>query len=174
MPAETIKSTQITNLDKTNPPLRTSHGAMYVQKQIASVAVSGTATSPSTYQMCRIPSDAIITSIQGWLDAANTTFTADLTLYYSTAGVYDGTNFLNTGAVAAHVFQTAKAMAAIVTATELFLGGNVTGAGNLGQPAWKVAGLTSDPGGYFDVTWVTTATNSGAAQLNTIVEYHAS
>lgn len=168
MATEAIKATAITNLDA-NPAARTTRGKQAVQKAFASVTATTAKDNGSTYQMVRVRSDEIPYSIQAWLDGAVTTLTGDLTLYYSDLAM-DGTDVnAGTGAVAAHVFQTAKAMAAVTSPTELFLGGNITGS-SLGKPFWKLAGLSSDPGGFMDIVFLTTTTNSGTGVLNMVVE----
>ena len=169
MATDSVKTTAITNLDA-KPPVRTTNYGATKQTLFGSVAFADAVTSGSTYLLARLPSHTRLQSIKVWLDAAKTTFTGDITLYYSDTW-QDGTDAnAGTGAVAAHVYKTAYAMAALVTPTEVYLGGNITGA-NLGKRLWEDAGLTTDPGGMFDIVVVTTATNSGAGQFNMTVDF---
>jgi len=175
MATEALKIAAITNLDA-SPPVRTTNYGARMQNAFGTVLATngtGTATGGSTYRLARLPSQATLQSLKLWLDAAVTTFTADVTLYYSDTSL-DGTD-ANSGLVTAHVFTTATAFAAITTATEYFLGGNIKGAnvwaatptaGTYGDPLWKLADLAADPGGFFDITLVTTTTTSGAPQIN--------
>jgi hypothetical protein len=169
MASENLKTTAITNLDAT-PPVRTTNYGQRLQAGYGSLTATTGTTTGSVYQMYRLPSNAILYSILMWLDATVTTFTGDVTLYYSDTWA-DGTDAdAGTGLVAAHIFQTAYAFASETSPQELFLGGNVKGA-SLGQPLWQIAGLASDPGGFFDLVIVTTTTTSGAPVINCQVKY---
>jgi hypothetical protein len=164
MPSENLKTTAITSLDAT-PPVRTTNYGQRTQIFYGSLTVTTGKTSGSVYQMIRLPSHAILHSLKIWLDGSVTTLDGDVTLYYSDTWA-DGTDaHASGGAVAAHVFQTALDLHAIVAATEYLLGGNIKGT-NLGKMLWQMAGLTSDPGGFFDIVILTTSTNSGAAVIN--------
>lgn len=164
MASENLKTTAITNLDAT-PPVRTTNYGQRTQVLYGSLTVTTGKTLGSVYQLVRVPSNAILHNLKLWLDGAVTTLDGDVTLYYSDIWS-DGTDAkAGTGAVAAHVFQTALDLHAIVAATEYLLGGNIKGT-NLGKPLWQMAGLTSDPGGMFDIVVLTTSTNSGAAVIN--------
>lgn len=174
MTTEALKTTAITNLDAT-PPVRTTNYGARVESAFGTVLATTGKTSGSTYQLMRLPSQAVLQSFSIWLDAAVTTFTGDITLYYSDTWA-DGTDGnAGAGLVTAHVFQTAVAMAALTTPTNMFMGGNIKGAnvwtsaptpGTYGDPLWKLADLASDPGGFFDIVIVTTTTTSGAPQIN--------
>lgn len=158
MATEALKTTQLTNLDST-PPVRTTNYGQNMQVLYGSLTATTAMTSGSTYRMIRLPSNAILHSAKVWLDATVTTFTGDITLYYG-SGTLVGT------LVAADIFKNAYAMAAIVAPTEFFLGGLGGLGADLGDPLWQIAGLSSDPGGFFDITIVTTATTDGAPVVN--------
>ena len=164
MATEALKTTAITNMDA-SPPVRTTHYGQKMATAYGSLTATTAMTSGSTYQMVRIPSWAVLHSLLLWLDSGVTTFAGDVTLYYSDSSL-DGSNAnAGTGAVAAHVFQTALDLHAITTPTEYLLGGNVKGA-NLGKRLWEMAGISSDPKCYFDIVILTTSTNSGAPVVN--------
>ena len=172
MTIEALKTTAITNLDAT-PAVRTTNYGARSEKAFGSILATTAYTVGSTYRLVRLPSNAVLQALSFWLDAAVTTFTGDVTLYYSDQSA-DGTDS-SSGLVTAHVIATAYAFAAVTTPTDVFLGGNIKGAnvwtatptaGTYGDPLWKLAALASDPGGFMDVTIVTTATTSGAPQIN--------
>lgn len=172
MPSEALKTTVITNLDA-SPPLRPTSGfggSGRVEHVDGVITTTTGKTSGSTYRMARVPSNAIIKDIKAWLDAAATTLTGDIGVYYSSAG--DGTSTGNTGLVIdADFFASAVALGAVVTKTEYSTeSGTYTGAKRK-QPLWQAVGLTADPGGFFDIVLTTTATNSDAATLNVEVLY---
>lgn len=169
MATEALKTAAITNADA-SPPVRTTHYGQKLGVEYGSLTATTAKDNGSTYQMARLPSWATLHSLKIWLDAAATTFTGDVTLYYSDNAL-DGSNAnANLGAVAAHVFQTALALAAVTSPTEYLLGGNVKGA-NLGKRLWEMAGLSSDPKCYFDIVILTTTTNSGGPVVNAQVIY---
>lgn len=167
MATEALKTTAITNMDA-SPPVRTTHYGQKMAIAYGTLTTTTAMTSGSTYQLVRLPSWAVLHSIKLWLDATVTTLTGDVTAYYSDS-VADGSDAsANTGALAAHIFQTALALASVVSPTEYLLGGNVKGA-NIGKRVWEMAGLSSDPKCMVDIVLLTTATNSGAAVLNACV-----
>lgn len=164
MATEALKTTQITNLDA-SPPVRATYYGQEVQVFYGSLTATTGMLTGSTYQMIRLPSHARLHSLKLWLDAGVTAFAGDVTLYYSDTW-QDGTDAnAGTGAVAAHVFQTALDLHAVTAATEYLLGGNVKGA-NLGKRLWEMAGLATDPGGFFDIVILLTGTTTGAPVVN--------
>lgn len=171
MTTEALKTTSITNLDA-SPPVRTTHFGQKTETFEATITPTAGATHPSTYQMVRLPSYAVLHSLKLWLDSAATTFTADVTLYYSDTWADGSNSNSGTGAVAAHVFQTALDLHAIVAPTEYLLGGNIKGA-NLGKRLWEMAGLSTDPKCFFDIVLLTTADNSAATPVNIQVVWGA-
>src|SRR5882672_114666 len=99
MATENLKSTQITALDAnpvTNVQLDAGAGAgaYLIFKESSGITGTTAVTSGSTYQMVRVPSNARIKRIWACLDAAVTTFTADIGAYYSTSHI-DGTKQSN-------------------------------------------------------------------------------
>ena len=169
MATESVKTTAITNLDA-KPPVRTTNYGATSQQLFGTATFATAVTSGSTYLLARLPSHARLHSLLIWLDASVTTFTGDITLYYSDTW-QDGTDAnAGTGAVAAHIYKTAYAMASLTAPTEVYMGGNITGA-NLGKRLWEDAGLSTDPGGMFDIVIVTTATNSGTSNVNAAVRF---
>lgn len=165
MTTEALKTSVITNLDA-NPPVRASagKGAAGVVREIdGALTVTDTKTAGSTYRMVRIPSNAKVKHVRAWLQAAVTTFTADIGLYYSSSD-YDGTqDDLQSDVIDADFFGSAVALAAIVTPTDYTHESAVYTAADRLLPIWEAAGLSADPGGFFDIALTTTATTDGAA-----------
>jgi hypothetical protein len=184
MTAEVIKSTVITNLDAT-PPVRGTAGAggpaMFMNRQFGSVQPQTGATSGSVYRLARVPSNAYALRIQGLTDGTITTLTGDVTIYYSDQALDEvGSGQGNSGLVnslsgasslfnQAHAFgsDTRGAFVELTDVTQNY------GPAKWGQPLWQAAGLSSDPGGFFDVVVLTTATNSltNGANLAAVVDY---
>lgn len=181
MAVEGLTATAVNNLNAV-PPVRATAGvggAGRFVRQFATLKPTTAEVSTSTYDFIRVPSSAILSSIRMWLDTAMTTFTGNLGLYYSSnwadgtdanAGVAGTSTTAMTGSISTSCFQAALALAAVTSPTEYLMGGAIT-SGLLGTPAWKMAGLTSDPGGFFDIVFGTTTTNSGSQPVNMVVEY---
>ena len=171
MATDTLKSLTITNLDA-SPPVRgtggqTAAGLLKVANGYVT-PTTGVLTG-STYRMVRIPSGATIKAI--WSDYVGTitTFTGDVTIYYSDETLDQvGASYANSGVVNS-----------LSTTAALFAHTYVWGSATAGvpvditnqnattytpimrtQPLWQAAGLTSDPGGYFDITIYETSTVS--------------
>lgn len=137
------------------------------------------ATSPSIYQFVRVPSKSVIKHIFGIVSAATPgTFTGYLTLYYST-DTQDGT----LSALQGTLVNSLSGAAALFTPNAYALGGQTNGVPveltflnsqaasgynftRANQPLWQAAGLAGDPGGYFDIVFVTTSNNATFVSLN--------
>lgn len=163
-----LKGNGITNIDA-NPPVRPSAG----EYGFGSVVMANDYVSPgaadataSTYQLIRVPSNARNLDLELESHGTITTLTGDLTIYYSDATIdFTGSSSGDSGVVnslsgTSALFAHAKAMSTADTPV------NVTNANakydvSLRHKAlWDAAGLSSDPGGFFDIVFVTTTTNS--------------
>lgn len=166
MAVSALKAAAITALD-TVPPFLPNAGVggkgrlCHVNGFVTTVAADSIA---STYRLARIPSDAIVKQVilESEAQAAGA---ADVGLYYSSS-TKDGTQPSLQGTVLdADFFSTAVSLAAASRADVT----NESGTNNLSLrnlPIWQAAGLTTDPGGYFDVVaTLTTAITTGAARL---------
>lgn len=165
MTTEALKSTPITNLDA-SPPVRSNVGAGAVgrlERVSGYITVTDTKTAGSTYQMVRIPSNCYVKDVRVSVDVTVTTLTCDIGLYYST-GV-DGTQpSLRGTEVDADFFASAVDLKTKTSGPVSQMNESATyTAAKRQQPIWQAAGLTSDPGGFFDIVLTNTATNSGAA-----------
>ncbi len=171
MTTEALKSTAITNLDATPPTIATSgRGSPAMLKTVNATILPVTAkTAPSTYQMVRIPSHAVVKHVLVQAAAA-TDFDADIGLYFSDSKT-DGTAAASQGLVIdsdffATAFDFDAALVAMIDVTYLnpTSGYLITDSNG---PIWQAANivvalstLTADPGGYFDIVLTTTVTNS--------------
>lgn len=165
MATEALKSGAVTNLDASPVVMNTSGFGGLANLKALDGSVTGTTgvTAGSTYQLVRVRSNAVVKHLYMKLDAPVTTFTGDVGCYYST-GANDGTLSANSGTAVnsttgSRLFGAAVAFAAQVTFIDLAQ--NLTAA-NLDKELWSACGLTTDPGGFFDIVITTTATTSGA------------
>lgn len=172
MTTEALKSTPITNLDA-SPPVRTTtgFGAAGVLIHVdGTLTVTTGKTLGSTYAMVRLPSTARVKRVEACLDAAVTTFDADIGVYYPTGGpVPSGT--ANGTVILAALFASAVDLHAIIVPTGYLDESTTYTAAKRQQPLWQAAGLTSDPGCMLDIVLTSTSTNSGAAIPYLAVEY---
>lgn len=167
MALEYLKSGAITNLDASPMVVNSagSGGMTRLHVLDGSVTATTAGTIGSTYQLVRVRSNAIVKHLYIKLNATVTEFDADIGYYYSTA-IADGTQPGNQNAVAPAVkvgtgqeFGAAVILDADVTFVDHCNG--VTAA-NLDKEAWAVAGLATDPGGFFDICLTLTDTTIGA------------
>lgn len=171
-----LKSTAITNLDAT-PPVRPSAGreggVAYLYEAIGVVGPTTDGdTTGGVLRAVRVPSNACIRSVQVAQQAATTTATFDIGLYYSDAN--DGTTASNQGNAAdADCFATNVDTHALVAWTEEAFEAGTFKVTDTVNPIWQLSSLslTTDPGGFFDICFVNTATISGAATLAMKVQY---
>lgn len=172
-----LKSAAITNMDATPPvwPTAGQEGGRVAVWEV--IGIAGPTTSGATTGgylfMVRLPSNAIVKKVEYVQKAATTTANFDFDLWYSDAN--DGTSALNQNTVVkAQMFGANVDTHAATTWTDITF---VNTSGYLPtdtvNPLWKAAnsGLTSDPGGFFDIRAKNVATISGAATLCLRVTY---
>lgn len=162
-----LKDANITGLDAVPPVFSTTgEGSRgYLQEIDGTVAAVSADAIGSTYRLCRVPTTAKIKNVV--LNSAIASAGAgDINIAYSDGN--DGTP----PALAGTIVQVASADNKLFGAASTLVAQanvNVTFAGsftlaNRNQPLWKVLGLASDPGGYFDfLIKVTTAVTTGGA-----------
>ncbi len=175
MATEIIKSAAITALDGATPLNRISSGSggdytPHVLEGRCHVTSGVTAAGASYYRLCRVRSDARVKSVEMWLDAAGTTITGDIGIYYSDSPNLDGTVSPNNAGtvINADHFASAVALAAVVVPTEYtYENGTYLGA-DRDLPLWNTSasGLTADPKGFMDIVFTLTSTAGSAADLN--------
>ena len=175
-----VKSTPITNLDAT--PIIYSNAGIGAPGALVSVSATITPAASdstgSTYAMCRVPTSAILKHV--WFTGqAQSAGTFDVSVYYSDSTT-DGTAVANQGVVVpttgATFIADAIVNASAVAMTEV-LGYGGTAAGwdpsMINKKLWDALGLTTDPGGFFDIYLVCTdtAVTTGTGKVMLAVEY---
>ncbi len=162
MTADALKSLSITDLDAT-PVVQHSagQGAPGQYKQVSDTVTptaAGIATIGSKYTMVRVPTNCKLKNLRlistGALDSnGSPLLTVDVGAYYSDSTV-DGTASANQGtAVNAGAIDFADAVAFGDAAHENIdvLVPALFGMEKRNKQLWDALGLTSDPGGYFDI-----------------------
>lgn len=155
----TIKSTSVTNLDAANPNVYVTagEGAKAALQHIGDTATAAVSdgTGVQIIKLVRIPSTAKVKAVfsEG---AALTKGTFDLGVYYS--GAADGTPSANAGtAVSAALFASAVDFSSAVARTDKTNESGTYTVDKRTQPIWKAAGLSTDPGGFFDIAYTQNA-----------------
>jgi hypothetical protein len=179
MAVEALKSTSITNLDAT-PAVANTAGegaAAPLLCQTEYVTVSAAASATSTYRMVRVPTTAKLKSLVGEWEAMGAG-KVNLSLYYSDNYAVDGSPPGQAGAIVSggdQLFASDVDLASANAGAQLI---NESGNFPLSKrnlPLWSAAGLSADPGGFFDLVYVvhTTDITTGAARLGLRAEYTA-
>lgn len=177
MTTEALKSTAITNLDASPIVANTAgHGAGGALRQIDGyVTVSASMAAGSTYRLVRLPSKAIIKHMF-FESEAQGAGKFNLSAYYSDSTT-DGTPSASTGVIVPTTGDQFWASdidcaSAVKSIDEINESGNYTWALRQKQ-LWDALGLTSDPGGFFDVVAVvhTTDVTTGTGKLGVSVLY---
>ena len=164
MATSALKSTSLTNLALTPPTKATTgQGAAGPIRSINDyiTAVDADAVG-STYKFVRIPSTAVVKHVN-FEAGAMTAGKVNIGLSYSSDN--DGTQPSLQGAViSAAFFASDVDLASAVPVTDVTNESGSYTADKRNLPIWEAAGLSSDPGGFFDVvaTVHTTAVTTGA------------
>lgn len=174
MAVEHLKSTAITNLDKIPVlPLTAGEGGPGFLRSVGDYATpSASASATSTYQLARVPTNAKVKTV--WFESqAQGAGKFQLGVYYSDSTM-DGTAAANQGAVVnVNLFANdIDCTSAVTKADYTNQSGNYT-PDLRNQPLWQAAGLSTDPGGMFDIvaTVHTTAVTTGTGKIRSDVEY---
>ncbi len=174
MALDHIKSTPVTNLDASPALINTTGegGGGYLKEISGFTTANASSTVNSTYQFVRLPSNVKVKSIIFESDA-QTAGAIDIGVYYATDGVGGKpTTLLATNAINQTLFATAVSAASAVTPTEVVNESLAYTLDKRTQPLWQAAGLTSDPGGFFDIVGtVTTAVTTGTGKWGISVRY---
>lgn len=172
MAVDHVKSTYVTNLDA-GTANTSGRGAPGPMREVSAWATAVTSSSvASTYQLCRLPSNCKVKSIM-FESAAQTAGAFDLGVYYATDGTGNKpTSLVAADAVNQTLFATAINCATAVTIQEVVNESTVYTIDKRNQPLWQAAGLSSDPGGFFDlVATVTTQVTTGAGTFGVSVRF---
>jgi len=175
MAVDHVKSTFITNLDASPAVINTAgEGGPAPVKDVdgwATVIASGSVGA--TYQLARVPSNAKIKSIT-WESEAQGAGKFNLGVYYATDG--EGgrpTSLLVANTINANLFATDIDTTSAITPVNYVNQSTNYTLDKRTQPLWQAAGLSSDPGGYFDIvaTVHTTAVTTGTGKIGIRVSY---
>jgi hypothetical protein len=175
MAVDHVKSTPITNLDAIPAVQNTAgEGGPAPLKTIDGFAVViASGSVGATYQLVRVPSNCKVKAVV-FESEAQGAGKFNLGVYYATNG--EGgqpTSLLVAAAINANLFATdIDTTSAISPTNEVNQSGNYT-LDKRTQPLWQAAGLSTDPGGYFDIvaTVHTTAVTTGTGRIGLKVEY---
>lgn len=175
MAVDHVKSTPITNLDASPAVANTAgEGAAVALKSVDGYATAlASSSADATYQLVRVPSNCKVKSVILESEAQGAG-AFDIGVYYATDG--EGgkpTALLAANAISQALFASAVSCAAAVVPTDVT---NESGTYTLDkrtQPLWQAAGLSADPGGYFDIvaTVKTTAVTTGTGKFGIRVAY---
>lgn len=174
MSVEHVKSTPITNLDASPVLLNTAgEGGMgYLREVSAAVSMPASSSADSTFRYVRVPTTAKIKSVAFTSAAAGGSAATDIGVYYPTTGK-TGVADLVANAIDRDFFATAVVTSSAIPLTDVTF---EAGAGYLrseiNTPLWQALGLTSDPGGFFDiVASLTVAVDVAATETAMSVQY---
>lgn len=175
MAVDHVKSTIITNLDASPRVAPTAgEGGSAPLKQIDGYATAVASSDvDATYQLVRIPSTAIVKSIR-FESEAQGAGKFDIGLYYSTDSLIGkSTSLLASAAIDQDFYASVIDCASAVTPTEIINESTTNTLDKRIMPAWQAVGLTSDPGGNFDIvaTVKTTAVTTGTGKFGISVLY---
>ena len=177
MAVDHVKSTFVTNLDATPAAMNTAGegGAaplMAIEGYATGVA-SGTVAS--TYQFVRVPTNCKVKTVT-FESAAQAAGSIDIGVYYSTDGqIGKATALLLADVVpgCAAFFASALALTGAYAKTDVTNESGTYTIDKRVQPLWQALGLTSDPGGSFDIvgTIVSADMTTGTGRMGLCVTY---
>lgn len=171
-----IKATGITNADASPAVANTAGevGGTAPLKVVSSGSVVALAADSidTTYQFCRVPSNAKVQAIF-FESAAQAAGAMDIGVYYATDGIGGKpTTLLAANAIDQDFFASAVSVAALSQPTNVVNESGINTPAKRVQPLWQAVGLTSDPGGNFDIVGtVTTAITTGTGSMGMTVMY---
>lgn len=168
MATENTKSNIVSNLDAT-PRVMNSLNLMgaVVREQVATAAIAAADDDNSTYRMCRVHSSWRISEMTLFNDAI--TSGSDFNV-----GLYDTAE--NDGAVVdENAYADAVSLTSgVLTGTQLlFEAGSAVGLEKIEQAVWQNAGLSADPGKWYDVALTGITVGSGAGDVSMRLRYVA-
>lgn len=144
-------STPISNADATPyVPNTTGEGGVgYAREVTGSVTVPAAAAADSIFRFVRVPTTAKIKSLV-LTSQAQAAGKIDVGVYYPITG-RTGLANLAANAIDQDFFATAVDLASAVQPTDVTNESGTYTADKWNQPLWLAVGLTSDPGGFFDI-----------------------
>jgi len=156
MAVEALKGSVITNADATPPVLsnaRIAHGSLL--QATGTVVASASASIGSTYRLCRVPSNAVVSEVLLSCTAFDTTGAADIGVYQTAA---------NGGAVvSAALFGSAVVLTTALIHSDVTHESGTYTVADVEKPLWQALGLSADPGIEYDIAATLTAANGAGA-----------
>lgn len=175
MAVDHVKSTPVTNLDAAPVVYPTAgEGGPAALKSVSSGDVLGVASSSinATYQFVRVPSNSKVKQVI-FDSEAQAAGAIDIGVYYATDG--EGgkpTALLAAAAISQALFASAVALTSLSQPTDVTNESGTYTPAKRNQPLWQAAGLSSDPGGYFDIVGtLTTAITTGTGKMGLTCNY---
>ncbi len=168
MAVDHVKSTPVTNADAVPVvPNTAGTGGPAPLKVVSSGSVVAIAASSAdaTYQFVRVPSNAKVKALF-FESGAQAAGTMDIGVYYATDGVIGKpAALLAAAAIDQDFFASLVAVTALSQPTNVINESGTNTPAKQNQPLWQALGLTTDPGGNFDicgtvVTPITTGTGA--------------
>lgn len=165
MAVANTKATNVTNPDSTPSkanPLHIHSARLY--EIVGTVEVAAADDDNSVYRMARVHSSWRISSIEVFNDAITSGSVYDL-------GLWDTAE--NGGAVVSQELWASDVtmVSARATPTELTYEATATNIDKIEKRLWELAGLTSDPGKWYDIAFKATTVGSGAGTISLRVRY---
>lgn len=160
MAVVTTKSTRISNAEAASQTLDTpgvNHGKL--RRVAGTVEVASTDSSTSKFIMFRVHSSWTIASLRIFCDALGGSCAGDVGLYQCSANPANGGAVVDVDAYA----SAQTLVSAIKTGTEIAY--EARDIANLQQKVYQDAGLTTDPGRWYDVAVTLTADAASAGTL---------
>jgi len=179
MAADTISSAAIAGYS-TNPPTKPVGGAGAANALLfndGSATRTAGATTGSIYRLVRVPTNVYVKKVILDAAAAGANAAFSIGVYYSDApsnGILDGTPVALSGAV---VNSKSAIFASAIDPTSALVDLNETNqSGNFDvthqqKKLWDACGLTSDPGGFFDIVITTGGTDTNGGLVSLKVSY---
>lgn len=153
MAVEHVKSTPVTNSDASPVvPNEAGIGAPgYLREVSASVSMPASSSADSTFRYVRVPTTAKIKQVRFASAAGGGSAATDIGVYYPTTGK-TGVADLVANTIDRDFFASAVVFSSAVRWTDVT---NEAAAdyltSEINTPLWQALGLSTDPGGYFDI-----------------------
>jgi hypothetical protein len=162
------KSNIVTNLDATPKVLNSLNlmGAV-LREQVATIAVAAADDNNSTYRMCRVHSSWRISEMTMFNDAITTGTDYNIGLF---AIAEDGGAVVDENAYSDAVSFASGSLTGVQV---MYEAGSAVGIEDIEQAVWQNAGLTADPGLWYDVVLTGITVGSGAGDLAMRLRYVA-
>lgn len=174
MAVDHVKSTPITNLDASPAVANTAGEGAPTSLKVVDAFLTGVASSSinATYQFVRVPSNCKVKNIV-FESEAQAAGAMDIGVYYATDGEGgQATALLAAAAISQAFFASAVAITSAVTPTDVTNESGTYTLDKRSQPLWQAVGLSSDPGGWFDIVGtLTTAITTGTGKMALRVAY---